>query len=80
MEWGRCPSNTKQEKKTLSASDKGGQNQATGGTQQAGPVTLELEVVSLEPRVFLIESFLSDYEVDSIIELSRDRLRDSTGT
>ena len=42
--------------------------------QSAAPVILQLEVVSLEPRVFLIENFLSHFEADSIIELARPKI------
>ena len=41
-------------------------------------VTLHLEVVSLAPRVFMIENFLSDFEVDEIVKHARPRLHHSS--
>ena len=46
--------------------------------QSRSPVNLELEVISLAPRAFIIENFLSDYEADQIIAKSKSKLRDST--
>lgn len=46
--------------------------------QESNPVNLTLEVVSLQPRVFIIENFLSTYEADRLIELSKDKLGIST--
>ena len=42
--------------------------------QSSDPVRLELEVISLEPRVFYIEKFLSNFEADSIIEYARPKI------
>jgi len=39
--------------------------------QSSDPVVLELEVISLEPRAFIIKNFMSAYEADTIIELGR---------
>lgn len=48
--------------------------------QSESSVTLELEVISTEPRAFVIKDFLSDYEVSTIVELSKSRLtRSSVG-
>lgn len=41
-------------------------------------VQLHLEVVSLEPRAFVIENFLSDFEVNEIIKHARPRLHHSS--
>ena len=38
--------------------------------QSKDPVPLSLEVVSLAPRVFIIENFLSEFEVDEIIRIA----------
>eukprot|EP00606_Chrysophyceae_sp_TOSAG23-5_P000953 GSChrysophyteH2.ASY1.ANO1.1426.1 assembled CDS len=46
--------------------------------QDKTPVKLELEVISLAPRAFIIENFLSDYEADQIIAKSKSKLREST--
>ena len=46
--------------------------------QDTQPVNLTLEVVSLQPRVYIIENFLSHYEADRLIELSKDKLGIST--
>jgi len=52
-----------------------------GGTkddcQSKEPVSLQLEVVSLLPRVFIIEKFLSDFEVGTIIDIAKPRISDS---
>jgi len=39
---------------------------------------MELEVVSLQPRVFVISNFLSDFEVDEIISQAKGKLASST--
>lgn len=39
---------------------------------------LELEVISLEPRAFVIENFLSHFEADEIVRISKDKLKEST--
>lgn len=41
-------------------------------------VKLELEVVSLEPRVFIIPQFLSDFEAEHIIKAARPRMASSS--
>jgi len=41
-------------------------------------ITLELEVVSREPRAFIISQFLSDYEAEQIIETAKPKLHNST--
>jgi hypothetical protein len=38
---------------------------------------MELEVASLAPRAFLIPSFLSDFESDAIIKLSKPQIKES---
>ena len=52
-----------------------------GGTsddcQSRDPISLQLEVVSLQPRVFIIENFLSDFEVGTIIDIAKPRISDS---
>jgi hypothetical protein len=42
------------------------------------PLNLTLEVISQAPRAFVIQDFLSDYEADKIIELSKNQLGIST--
>jgi hypothetical protein len=42
------------------------------------PVTLELEVVATQPRVFIIENFLSDYEADHLRLAANPTLHQST--
>lgn len=49
-----------------------------GPCQKPGAVNLTLEVISTAPRAFVIENFLSDYEADKIIQLSKDNLGIST--
>jgi len=39
---------------------------------------LKLEVVSTSPRVFIIQKFLSDFEVNEIIALAKPKIADST--
>jgi len=39
---------------------------------------LEIEVISLEPRAFVIENFLSHFEADQIVRMSKDKLKEST--
>lgn len=41
-------------------------------------VPLQLEVISLQPRAFIIENFISDFEADEIIRLSAAKLRASS--
>lgn len=38
-----------------------------GKCQSKDPVDLELEVISLEPRAFVIKDFFSDFEVNWVI-------------
>jgi len=45
--------------------------------QSSDPVELELEVISLEPRAFIIKNFMSAYEADAIIQLAQPNLRRS---
>ena len=42
--------------------------------QSKEPLKLQLEVVSQEPRVFIIPNFLSDFEADTIIEHARPKI------
>jgi hypothetical protein len=44
---------------------------------QEKSVTVDLEVVSVRPRVFVIDNFLSDFEADEIVRLSSKHLRHS---
>lgn len=46
--------------------------------QDSGPLGLELEVVSLQPRAFVINDFLSDFEVSHIISLAKPTLSHSS--
>ena len=39
--------------------------------------SLELEVVSLEPRIFVIKDFLSEFEADQIIGLAQPKVKES---
>jgi prolyl 4-hydroxylase len=41
------------------------------------PVELELQVVSLQPRAFVIPHFLSDFEIEDIIRLAEPRMSKS---
>lgn len=49
-----------------------------GDCQSLHPVHLELEVISLAPRAFVIKNFLNDFEVNSIIQGARSRLHHSS--
>ena len=40
---------------------------AAAECQHSEPVQLELEVISLEPRAFVIKNFFSEFETDWII-------------
>jgi prolyl 4-hydroxylase len=42
------------------------------------PVHLELEVISLQPRAFVIEDFLNDFEADEIVSLGNPSLHRSS--
>jgi len=46
--------------------------------QSSAVVPLELEVVSLEPRVFIIPQFLSDFEAEHIAKIARPRMASSS--
>ena len=46
--------------------------------QSTEPVRLELEVISLQPRAFVIMNFLSDFEADAIIKLASPQVKEST--
>lgn len=46
--------------------------------QMHSGVTLDLEVVSLQPRVFVIENFLSDFETEEIVRLAMPKLQHSS--
>lgn len=46
--------------------------------QSKSPVEMTLEVVSQEPRAFIIEEFLSEFEADSIVEFAKPRIASST--
>jgi hypothetical protein len=46
--------------------------------QSQTPVPLELEVVSLEPRVFIIPGFISSFEAEHISKLARPRMSSSS--
>ena len=48
------------------------------GCQNPQPLNLELEVISLQPRAFVIENFLSHFEADQIIQMSKNKLKAST--
>jgi prolyl 4-hydroxylase len=39
---------------------------------------MDIEVISLTPRAFVIEDFLSDFESDAIVKMSKDRLKESS--
>jgi len=47
-------------------------------TAQDGPEELEIEVMSVTPRVFRIRNFVSDFEADFIIQAAKPQLRRST--
>ena len=46
--------------------------------QEPDPILFDLEVVSLQPRVFIIENFLSDFEANEIIKHAKSKLQEST--
>ena len=52
-----------------------------GGTrddcQSRDLISLQLEVVSLQPRVFIVENFLNDFEVGTIIDIAKPHISDS---
>jgi hypothetical protein len=41
-------------------------------------VTLEIEAISLAPKAFIIDNFLSDEEADAIIGIATPKIREST--
>jgi len=41
-------------------------------------IEMQLEVVSLKPKVFIIPDFLSDYEADEIMKIAKPRMAGST--
>lgn len=45
--------------------------------QSTEPISLQLEVVSLRPSVFIIDNFLNDFEVATIIGIAEPRIADS---
>ena len=45
--------------------------------QSPDPVTIDVECVSLAPRVFIIDRFISDFEADTIIQLAKDKVKRS---
>ena len=45
--------------------------------QSKSPIEFKLECVSLAPRVFMIENFLSDYETEQIIKDAKPNLHES---
>jgi prolyl 4-hydroxylase len=49
-----------------------------GPCKKPGPLNLTLEVISTAPKAFVIENFLSEYEADKIIEMSKNNLGIST--
>ena len=38
---------------------------------------MQLEVVSLQPRVFIVENFLNDFKVGTIIDIAKPHISDS---
>ena len=46
--------------------------------QRTETLNFEIEVISLAPRAFIIENFLSHHEADEIVRLSKDKLNEST--
>ena len=46
--------------------------------QSKEPLKLELEVVSIKPRAFIIENFISAYEADYIIHMAQPKLHHSS--
>lgn len=52
-------------------------NGSSAACQALDPVDLTMTVVSLAPRVFVIEKFLSDYECSAIIALARPKVSKS---
>lgn len=45
--------------------------------QSSQPVALNLEVISTQPKVFVIPNIISDYEVDAILGIAKPRVADS---
>jgi len=45
-------------------------NRTAEECQSKDPVPINLEVVSLQPRVFIIPNFLSEFEVEEIIRIA----------
>eukprot|EP01038_Epipyxis_sp_PR26KG_P020144 gene20144-28509_t len=45
--------------------------------QLRNPITFTLQVVSTQPRVFIIENFLNNFEAEKIIEIARPQIEDS---
>ena len=46
--------------------------------RHSDPIKLDLEVVSLTPRAFIIPNFLSDYEADSIVKQASPHIATSS--
>mmetsp|Transcript_15844 Transcript_15844/g.23854 ORF Transcript_15844/g.23854 Transcript_15844/m.23854 type:complete len:438 (+) Transcript_15844:133-1446(+) len=46
--------------------------------QSNATMELDLECVSSAPRVFVVESFLSDFEAETIVRLAQSKVREST--
>lgn len=46
--------------------------------QSKNELQLDIEVISLAPRAFIIDNFLSDYEADHIIEAAKTKVKEST--
>lgn len=64
---------SRQDEATGVESDESALIEASGNLRSEAGVKLELEVVSLHPRAFIIENFLNDVEADAIIKTCESR-------
>lgn len=46
--------------------------------QSKAAVPIDIEVISLAPRAFIIDNFLSDFEADHIIDAAKTKVKEST--
>lgn len=51
---------------------------AASKCQSKEPVKIDLEVISIAPRAFIIDKFLSDFEADSIVKYCAAKVKHST--
>ena len=45
--------------------------------QSTDSLDFKIQVVSMEPKVFVIENFFNDYEADTVVQLAADKVKES---